>query len=120
MTDPISGARNFGRSFLTRCFWSNGEEPERLANWFRFAGWLATNICIVLALPFLLFLAITGFSFELALLQIDNLTDRFADADATRRALFESQCRYAVAIIGTFVCILRWPALVRANGGGAS
>ncbi|MGB3723914.1 MAG: hypothetical protein WA979_14005 [Pacificimonas sp.] len=119
MTRPLAKGRSFARWYRDRCLWPNGEGPERLANCLRFCGWTATNILIVLGLPFLLLLAITGFSFELTLLQIDNLTDRFADAGPVRRAAFEDQCRLAAAFALAVICVLRWPGLVMANGGGA-
>lgn len=77
------------------------------------AGWMAVNIMIVLGLPFAFFLAITGIDLELALLQLGNLTSRFAEADDARRASFE-----AILLTGFFgslvaVALLRRHALRR-------
>ncbi|MGB7404698.1 MAG: hypothetical protein WA906_03335 [Pacificimonas sp.] len=105
--------------YRERCISPSGRGPQRLASCFRVLGWSATNMLIVLGLPALLFLAITGFSFELTLLQIDNLTDRFAEAESHRRAAFVGECRLAAACAFAMVCLLRWPGLVRAKGGGA-
>ena len=119
MIKGLADPGSLARWYRERCLSPNGRGPQRLASCFRFLGWSATNMLIVLGLPALLFLAITGFSFELALLQIDNLTDRFAEAEPHRRAAFAAQCQVAAAYAFAMVCLLRWPGLVRANSGGA-
>lgn len=77
----------------------------RLSGWLAVTG-LATLGCFVLA-----FLAIGGLSVEQALLHLDNMAGRFAEADAARRAAFAGQLTMAAGIVFAVIALCRRRAI---------
>lgn len=77
----------------------------RLSGWLAVTG-LATLGCFVLA-----FLAIGGLSAEPALLHLDNMAGRFAEADPARRAAFVGQLKAAAGFVFAVMAICRRRAI---------
>ena len=73
----------------------------------RLAGWLATTGLATLGCFVLAFLVLGGFSAEGALVQLDNMTGRFAAADAARRTAFLGQLAIVAAGLFAVLAICR-------------
>lgn len=77
----------------------------------RLSGWLAVTGLAALGCFVLAFLAIGGLSVEQALLHLDNMAGRFAEADPARRAAFVGQLTVVAAIAFGVIAFCRRRAI---------
>lgn len=77
------------------------------------AGWLSIHTLAILGCAVAAFLVLSGGNLGNFFLHLDNLTSRFADADAVRRAAFEQQVVLSFLILYVGALILRAPRFIK-------
>jgi len=78
-----------------------------------FLGWVAVNVLTAAGTLLLLGFAIGSFTLPGMLLQLANLADRYAAADAVRRGAFDLVVIKGAVLIFAIVCLLRRGSLFR-------
>lgn len=77
------------------------------------AGWLSIHTLAILGCAVAAFLVLSGGNLGNFFLHLENLSSRFADADAGRRAAFEQQVVLTFLVLYVGALILRAPRFVK-------
>lgn len=75
-------------------------------------SWLVLNLLAVLGAGVAFFLVVSGFDLSEFLLHLDNLTSRYAAADADRRGAFEHLIGQVFLVLLLLSLLVRGPFLV--------
>ena len=73
----------------------------------RSSGWMLTNALVVLGLLLLFAILLGGLSIEGTMMQLDNLSSRYAEADAARQHSFEMILAGSASGLLLLVMVLR-------------
>lgn len=77
----------------------------------RLAGWLATSVMATLGVATLFFWLLGSFTLPGTMLQLDNLTSRYLEADVARRAQFHSIICAVLGLSFGFIAFFRRASL---------
>ena len=77
----------------------------------RLTGWLATSVMTTLGVATLFFWLLGSFTLSGTMLQLDNLASRYLEADAARRAQFNSIICAVLGLSFAFIAFFRRASL---------
>lgn len=98
---------------MTRLTGGRGSLGDAIAASMRLLGWLSVNLLAAGGTLLLFGFAIGSFTLPGMMLQLANLADRYAAADAARRGGFDLAVIEGGALIFAIMCLLRRGSLFR-------